>query len=174
MHIPLRLPTTRAWWDPSRRARVPSSSPVPSRAAGQSRTRPRTSSAVSAIFEERAHAGGALLQARRFYREQRFRQAATRGTDDAFAHEMIQSAVIVVTSAAHRLESRHWTSPVHNQHRRTPFDAVNERAEIVLGFRNTGLLHNGQNSLIEVSLQAVRPRSRSLVACSMTTGLTGQ
>jgi hypothetical protein len=76
------------------------------------------------------------------------------GRTNAFANETGQSTVIVRAKGADGLGSCHRPAAVHDQYRRTALDAVDERAEIVLSFSDTGLLHNGYNSLIEMSLQA--------------------
>ena len=93
---------------------------------------------------------------RRFGRDQCFRQARTRWSHNAIAHKASQSAVIVGTKAVHGFESRHRTSAVDDQHGRAALHTVNQRAEIVLGFGDTGLFHNSQNSLIGMTLQAGR------------------
>jgi len=143
--------------------------PLSSSATGRSPTRPRTSSTFTSLFEQRANAGGTLLQPRRLGRQQFFRRAPSRGAHDAFAHEAGQSTVIIGTQRADRLESRHRPSAVHDQHWRTAFDAVDERAEIVLSFGDTGLLHNGQNSLMNRSFQA-----SILLAASLSTANLSQ
>src|SRR4030095_3739521 len=107
----------------------------------QSPTRPRTSSPVPSLVEERADAGGTLLQPRRLGREQVFRRGATRWSHNALAHEAGQPTVIIGTTAAHRLESSDRASAVHDQHGRAALHAVDQCAEIVFGFSDTGLLH---------------------------------
>src|SRR5262245_28233372 len=139
----LRSPTTRPWWDPSRRALAPSLSSIRSRAEARSRTRPKTSSPVPSLFEERADAGGAFLQPRRLRREKVFRCASTRWPHNALAHEAGQPAVIIGTKRADWFESRHGSAAVHDQHRRATLHAVDQRTEIVLGFGDTRLLHDG-------------------------------
>src|SRR5437667_8263273 len=102
---------------------------------------PRTSSPVPSLVEERSDTGGPFLQARGLGREQVFRRATARWSHDAIADEAGQSTVVIGTTTADGFESRHGTSAVHDQHGRSALHAVDQRAEIVLGFRNTGLLH---------------------------------
>src|SRR5262249_1571943 len=116
---------------------------IRSTAEARSRTRPKTSSAVPSLVEERANAGGAFLHPRRLGREKVFRCAPPRWPHNALAHEAGQSAVVIGTAAADRLESRHRTSGVHDQDGRATFHAVDQRTEIVLGFGDTRLLHDG-------------------------------
>jgi len=54
-------------------------------------------SPVSSLVEECADARGALLQPWRLGREQIFRHAPTRWSDNAVAHEARQSTVIIGT-----------------------------------------------------------------------------
>src|SRR5262245_1539352 len=103
--------------------------------------RPRTSSPLPPLFKERADAGGSLFRTGKFGREQVLCRAATRRSHDALAHETGEPAVVVRTTAAHGLEPRHRTSAIHDQHWRAALHAVDEGAEVVLGFADAGLLH---------------------------------
>ena len=87
------------------------------------------------------NAGRALFRPRRPRREQRFRQRAARGPDDAIANETGETAVLVKASVADPFEPRHGTPAVDDQHGRAPLHAVDERAQIVLGLGYTGLFH---------------------------------
>src|SRR5688572_1735073 len=108
----------------------------------RSRKRPKTSSVLSAVFEEHANPGGALLHTRRFGREQCLRYRGTRWSHDSIANEATQSAVVVGMKPIDGFKARDRTSSVDDQDGRAALYAVNQRAKVVLGVSNTGLLHN--------------------------------
>src|SRR5262245_23861284 len=146
MCIPPPPPTTRSSWNPSRRPCALLASSARSSAAARWRTRPRTSSAIPPLVEERADGRSAFLQPRRLGREKILWRRAARWPHDTLAHKTRQAAVIIGTECGDGLEPRDGPSAVDDQHRRTALHAVDQRAEIVLGFSDTGLLHNGQNA----------------------------
>jgi hypothetical protein len=120
------VPTPRSRWNLPRLASAALSIAARSSAAARSRMRPRTSSPVPSLFDERADAGRAFLQSRRLRREQVFRHATTcRCTTPSR-----QSIVVIGALTA---KSRHWMSSDRDQQGR----AANQRGEIVLGFGDT-------------------------------------
>src|SRR5438445_2739465 len=121
--------------------------------------RPRISSAVPTLIEQRTDSGGALLCSRRLGGEQPLGRDTPCGSDDALANESCQSGIVAGTDPAHRLEAGNRAAAINDEHGRPALDYVNQRAEIVLGFGDTRLLHNGQNRLIEESLQAILRRA---------------
>src|ERR1700722_20109429 len=108
--------------------------------------RPRISSAVLTLVEERTNARGALPHSRRPGHEQRFRHDTARWPDDAVPNEPCKPAVVAGPDAGHRFEAGNRSPAVDNEHGRPALYGVNQCTEIVLRFGNTGLLHNSYTS----------------------------
>jgi hypothetical protein len=102
---------------------------------------PKISPALPALFEEGFNSRRPCLGAGRRLAEQRWGRLAAARPYDAFADEPQYSPLCGVKVGRHRFEACDGPSPVDDEYRRSAFEAIDQRTEIVFGFGNTGFLH---------------------------------
>jgi hypothetical protein len=79
---------------------------------------------------------------RRLIGKERSREGSAAGSYDALADEPRQPTVMFgLTATRNGLEARDWAPAVNDQNRRAPLKPIDEGAETILGFGNTGLFH---------------------------------
>src|SRR6185436_19578486 len=93
------------------------------------------------------------LRARRSRGEDSLLHRPTRRPEDAVANEPSEPPVVFGAEAVHRLQAGNRPPPLDDQDRGAALDAVDQRAQIVLGFRNAGLFHK---AIIAISIWLIK------------------
>ncbi len=110
------------------------------RAAAQSPKRPKISPSAPTLVDERGNSRCCGGRGRRGENSRRRDRAP--GPQHALSNETRQSSVLPAFLAAFdRLQTRDRPAPINNQHRLAALQAVDQRAQAVLGLCNTSSLH---------------------------------